>query len=178
MRHSPDTERFAARADSAAFWEAWVGAVLARAGLYTLHHPFTVGSEVGRSNESYAQSHDLDVFQFYPWAIDEGKPNPVQVEVKSSNALFTGAWDYPFPSVMVCSQSSFLKKWPGASKTGRDFLFVSRVTGNILWLPVHSPVTVGHETFDAKRGEAYKTVHAAKSDLRDLHAFTEYVRGN
>ncbi len=166
----PD-QTFAGRADRAAFWEAWVGAVLSRAGLYTLHHPFTLTSETGKSNADYAHSFDLDVW------VEPQNELSTEVEVKSLNLTFNNSLNYPYESLMVCSQSSWLKKWPGKDKVQRDFLFVSRATGAIVWLPVGSPVTMGHETVDSKRGETYKTVQAKSSDLKELCDFVEMVRG-
>ncbi len=167
---TPD-HTFAGRADQACFWEAWVGAVLSRAGLHTLHEPFTVAAEVGRTRESYAQSIDL-------WVSTGDFEAGVPVEIKSRELKFSTAKDYPYGDILVCSQESWLRKWPGASATRRDFLFVSRITGNILWLPVSTPVTLGHETFDGKRGELHKNVKADKSSLRELSDFVEMVRGS
>ncbi len=158
------SDSFRGRADGAAYWEAWVAAVLSRAGLYTIHYPFEI------DGREHGQSCDLTV-------STDGRWSGVQVEVKSLNHTFCSSSDYRYDSVMVCSQNNFLRKWPGASKTGRDFLFVSRITGNIIWLPIDSPITVGHETFDSTRGESYKTVHAKKTDLRELCDFVEAVRG-
>lgn len=171
MRKSQESETFRGRADSACFWEAWVGAVLGRAGLYTIHHPLTVAADVGRTNDSYAETYDLDVSVGHPHKFGYH----AEVEVKSRNLSFTSSSDYPYESITLCSQASFLRKWRSAEKTHRDFLFISRVTGNIVWLPSDSPVTVGHETYDSKRGESYKTVHANKAHLRELSDFVEKV---
>ncbi len=165
------SDSFRGRADSAAYWEAWCGAVLSRANLHTHHYPFP-GGDFGSDGE-YGHTWDLNVSNTaYPW----GNQHPV--EVKSVNLTFTNASDYPCDSVIVCSQNSFLRKWPGSSSVGRDFLFVSRITGNIVWLPSASKISVGHETMDRSRGELYKTVHAKKSDLHDLSEFVEKVRGS
>ncbi len=99
------------------------------------------------------------------------------LEVKSVNLTFSTVKDYPFNDVLVCSQASFQKKWPGANKTGRDFLIVSRLTGSIVWLPSGSSVELGREVFDKSRSELYKVVQAKKSDLRELCDFTEVLRG-
>ena len=56
---------FASRANEAAFWEAWVGAVLSRCGLYTVHHPFTLAKHPGEV-ASYAHTWDLDVSRYEP----------------------------------------------------------------------------------------------------------------
>ncbi|MDD5374460.1 hypothetical protein [Acidithiobacillus sp.] len=161
------SDSFRGRADAAAYWEAWTGAVLSRAGLYTEHYPFHISE--GPGGIDYSQTWDLNVSK-------RGGPY-TEVEVKSVNLTFTSVQDYPMRDVMVCSQNSFLRKWPGKAAIGRDFLFVSRITGNIVWLPKHSPISVGHETYDRERGETYKTVHARKADLRDLSDFLEYIIG-
>ncbi len=162
------SDSFRGRADAAAYWEAWVGAVLARAGLYTEHFPFYIAD--GTGGMDYSQTWDLNV--------SSGKGPYTEVEVKSVNLEFTGVKDYPRHSVMVCSQNSFLRKWPGGSTIGRDFLFVSRITGNVVWLPKNSRISVGHETFDGSRNELYKTVHGRKEDLRNLYEFVEHCNGN
>jgi hypothetical protein len=174
-------EHFASRANEAAFWEAWVGAVLARSGLYTLHHPFTVAKsrlEVG----DYSHTYDLDVIS---WERDYGHQDyiayppiegSVAVEVKSKETFFTSPTDYPYKTVILCSQSSYLRKWPGTAATKRDFLFVSRPTGSILWVPTGSPVTMGNTTFDGKRGELYATVSVPKESLKPIGDFVGYVK--
>ena len=166
------SEGFRKRADSAAFYEAWVGAVLARAGLYTVHHPFTLAK--GKSElAKYSLTWDLDVSAVPP----KGDANCLSVEVKSSSNSFSSTSNYPHPSVLVCSQASFLKKWPGAEHTGRDFLHVSRPTGAILWLPKGTKVTMGIEVFDTSRGESYKAVTAEVKQLCELWQFVEHVHG-
>lgn len=160
---------FKERADSAAFYEAWVGAVLARAGLFTLHHPFTIAKDVTEV-PNYHQTWDLEVGQ---------SPLPedcVQVEVKSVNLTFLNTDTYPFEDLLICSLNSWDRKWPKSTKTMRDFLFVSRVTGTILWLPVGSPMHVG-ETYDAVRGQLYKTAQTKSEYLRPLSDFVVMVRG-
>ncbi len=166
------SESFARRADSACFYEAWVASVLARAGLWTIHHPFTLA----KSSESFAamgQSWDLDVSKNQPGPI-LSLPG-VSVEVKSLSNSFHNPSDYPYQSVLVCSQKSFIKKWPGRDRIGRDFLFASRDTGAILWLPKGSPVTLGNEVYDKGRGELYLTVTSDKSLLLGLSHFIEMV---
>lgn len=165
------SESFKKRADSAAFYEAWVGAVLARAGLYTVHHPFTIASD-HTSIATYGHTWDLDVSGLNP--LSES-PDSVQVEVKSLSQAFRNPSDYPFQEVLVCSQKSWLTKWPKALLTPRDFLYVSRETGSVLWLPRCSHVRLGVDVYDKSRNELYKAVQAKKTDLKDLAAFTEYV---
>lgn len=160
------SESFKKRADSAAFYEAWVGAVLSRAGLYTVHYPFTIATD-HTSIATYGHSWDLDV--------GGDLSSFITVDVKSLSQTFRTPTDYPFKEVIVCSQANFIKKWPGASHTGRDFLFVSRETGAILWLPIGSPVELGHEVHDKSRNELYKAVKADQYRLKDLTAFIEYV---
>lgn len=163
----PVSDSFRARADSACFFEAWVGSALARAGLYTLHHPFNI------DNQDHGMSHDLSVLTGPDFDLRD--PTWTTVEVKSVNVKFTTASTYPFSDILVCSQNSFLRKWPGSSKTKRDFLFVSRDTGNIVWLPVGSMVELGIEVMDGT--ELYRVVQAKKTDLRELSDFCEVIRG-
>ncbi len=101
--------------------------------------------------------------------------DPVQVEIKSLSLSFNGPSDYPFTSLLVCSQKNFLKKWPGWSKTGRDFLFVSTQTGAIVWLPRGTKVELGCEVLDKTRNELYKAVRAPRMNLRSLDEFVSHI---
>lgn len=157
---------FKARANEAAYWEAWVGAVLARAGLFTLHHPFKADGQ-----ENHALSWDLDVSAKSPDLLGTEK---VLVEVKSLNLTFNRPDDYPFPTVLVCSHNSWERKWPGSEKTMRDFLLVSRATGAIIWIPIGSPVKTVTIT-DTTRKETYKAKQTKIHYLMDLIDFVEYV---
>lgn len=167
------SESFRNRADSAAFYEAWVGAVLARAGLYTVHHPFTI-AQTREEAKSHGLSHDIDVSAFNPIGDDIHCTH--EVEVKSVSPSFTCSSDYPYEDILVCSQNSFLRKWPGKASTGRDFLFVSRPTGAIIWLPKDTKVTLGVEVFDKSRAELYKSVKTSKHQLLELDDFVEKVK--
>jgi len=166
------SKSFLDRADSAAFYEAWVGAVLARAGLYTVHQPF-----VADGGDYHGQSFDLVVVPYEPCASYYDVPSRATVECKSLSLTFYNTDTYPFDDVLVCSQNSWLRKWPGKDKTQRDFLLISRPTGSVVWLPVSSPVVLGVDVVDRTRGEAYKAVQAQKTSLRDLADFVEMVRG-
>lgn len=166
------SDSFKARADSASFYEAWVGSVLARAGLWTTHHPFTIAKSV-RDIPAYAHTWDLDVSAQDPF--DTVMAEGLGVEVKSVNLTFSSAKDYPFDSVLVCSQKSFLSKWPNSTTTQRDFLFVSRDTGSIVWLPEGTTVELGGDVYDDSRSELYKVVRAKRSSLRDLDEFVHKV---
>lgn len=168
---------FRKRADEAAFFEAWVGCVLARAGLYTLHHPF-----VADGGDYHAHTWDLDVSAYPPLTFDNvdvkrSSSSFRQVEVKSLSLTFTGPIDYPYNRPLVCSQNSWLKKWPGKHTTQRDFLFVSKTTGAIVWLPVGSPVELGCEVTDSTRGETYKVAKTWDQYLRPLQDFIEDING-
>jgi len=166
------SKSFLDRADSAAFYEAWVGAVLSRAGLYTLHHPF-----VADGGDYHGQSWDLDVHPSTPYGNYDGLIDwKVSVECKSLSLTFYNVDTYPFDEVLVCSQNSWLKKWPGKDTTQRDFLFISRPTGSILYLPRSSPVSLGVEVFDRSRSEAYKAVSTKKENLQELSDFIERVK--
>ena len=106
-----DLSHFASRANEAAFWEAWVGAVLARCGLYTLHHPFTVAKHMGEV-ANYFQSWDMDVVHG-PYFNEEGSIHgrTTRVEVKSKNEDFTSPEDYPYSTAIVCSATSHRRKY-------------------------------------------------------------------
>lgn len=163
------SESFRQRADSSAFFEAWVGAMLSRSGLTTVHHPFTLASETGNPLGFYAHTWDLDV------AVG---PNDVYtpVEVKSVNLAFTLPNDYPHLGVLVCSDASFRKKWPGKTKTQRDFLMVSRDTGGIIWLPKGTE-TVVKEQRDKTRNEVYACRAAHKGALKPFAEFIGHIKG-
>ncbi len=157
------SKSFQDRADSAAFYEAWVGAVLARKGLYTLHNPFEC------DGKDHSQSFDLEVgYERAQFDHDE----TLRVEVKSLNLTFTCPEDYPFPEVLLCSQSSFNKKWPGRDYTMRDFLLVSRKTGHIVWVPQMVQVS-SKEVHDNTRNETYQAMTVNQSALRSLTEFTD-----
>lgn len=167
MKDSAISESFKRRADSSSFWEAWCGSVLARNNLWTLHHPFTLASEIGVPLSFYASSWDLDV------SYDSGVYLPV--EVKSTNISFTSPRTYPHKGVLVCSDSSWTKKWGTQDVLKRDFLIVSRTTGDIVWVPKGAPCGVT-PVKDKTRNEKYlcRTTHA--SNLEPIQAFVDYVK--
>lgn len=171
------SSNFRERADSAAFFEAWVGAVLARAGLYTVHHPFTLAKDPD-DIATYAETWDLDVSADDPKDMADWSTGTrvYPVEVKSSNLTFHNVDTYPFDDLLVCSQNSWEKKWVKAARTMRDFLFVSRQTGAILWLPKGSGVTLGHDVYDRTRNQTYKAVRAESCSLLPLDAFVSWVK--
>lgn len=156
---------FRSRADSAAFWEAWVAAVLTRSGLYVTCMPWEI------DGKDHGQSYDLEVRGGDIISLIH------KVEVKSVNLTFHNTLDYPFENALVCSQSSFLKKWSGKDSVGRDFLIVSRVTGNVLWIPKGTKVELGVEVHDSTRNETYKAVQTSAKNLRELHEFVQKVKG-
>lgn len=160
------SESFKQRADGAAFYEAWVGAILSRSNLYSVHHPFTLAAETGNPLSFYAHSWDLDV----------SPDNKVflPVEVKSVNLKFCEPNDYPHMGVLVCSDASWQKKWGSRFVTQRDFLMVSRLTGGIVWLPKHTETGLTNIT-DKTRDESYMCRTAGKEDLRPLRDFVDYV---
>lgn len=171
------SQSFRDRADSAAFYEAWVGAVLSRAGLYTLHHPFQI------DGKDHSQSWDLDVSFSHPGTLHYDsrdvrslRSSSVPVEVKSLSLTFLNTDSYPFDHVLICSQSSWLRKWPGTGTVQRDFLLVSRPTGAIVWIPKGTPVTLGHPVHDKQRNETYKAVKTNKGYLRPLSDFVEAIK--
>ncbi len=163
------SESFRARADAAAFWEAWVGSVLSRMGLYTIHHPSDIDD-----TKDHSLTFDLEVDVQSPYTSNAGE----SLEVKGLNLDFgTTPQSYPFSTLLVCSQNNFQKKWPGSDSTGRDFLYASMFTGNILWLPKGTHVELGNYTLDKTRNELYKTAQAKRSDLRTLKEFVAHVKG-
>ncbi len=170
------SESFKQRADSSAFFEAWVGAKLSRGNLYTVHHPFTLSSETGNPLSFYAHTWDLDVSVHDPCHEDGVLPAVVlPVEVKSVNLKFTFPNDYPHLGILVCSDASWQKKWPGATAVQRDFLMVSRETGAIVWLPKGAPVIFKMQK-DPSRSEEYLCVATHKAELRSLSDFINYAQ--
>ncbi len=171
MNHHPAfgiDSSFRKRADSACFYEAWVGSVLARAGLCTIHQPFTIAKSRA-DMATYAHTWDLEVY-------DPESRYQTKVEVKSTNLKFDTPDSYPHETLLVCSEKSFLNKWPGQIATGRDFLFVSRLTGSILWLPAGT-ITHIETVGDRSRNEVYRAMAANKSKLKDLMSFIDKVYG-
>lgn len=168
------SSNFRDRADSAAFYEAWVGAVLSRAGLYTLHHPFTL-AETAEEVAEHAHTWDIEVGK----GVEDWDPSCWQgaalVEVKSVNLTFHNTESYPFEWLLVCSQASWERKWT-SDKTLRDFLFVSRPTGAILWLPTGTLVEMNHMVVDSTRNQTYKAVRTSSSNLRPLDEFVTKVK--
>ena len=161
------SESFKQRADSSAFYEAWVGAMLSRSNLFSVHHPFTLAAETGNPLSFYAHSWDLDV----------SATNKVflPLEVKSVNLKFTEPNDYPHLGVLVCSDASWQNKWPGVDVVSRDFLMVSRASGGIVWLPKGAPV-IRKVIKDPTRGEEYLCVASHKAELRRFNEFVNYVK--
>ncbi len=166
--HRTVSQSFRDRADSAAFYEAWVGAVLARTGLFTVHQPFLI------DGKDHGESWDLDVLNYDPIRIlpDGGLINR-RVEVKSLSVSFENVRQYPYETVLVCSQNSWLRKWPAKDTVQRDFLLVSKPTGCICWIPAGSPVELGVLVTDKSRNETYKAVQTNKGLLRPLQDFVE-----
>lgn len=162
---TPKNFSFHNRADIGAFWEAWVGAVLARAGLFTIHYPFIV------DGKDHSTTWDLEVLDGHPAYCTK----PTTVEVKSRDVLFTCPEDYPFEAVNVCSLNSFQAKWPGSDKLGRDFLLVSQRTGAVLWLPEGSRIEVS-EAWDGEQQRQFKIVQCPDTALRTLADFVEKVK--
>lgn len=158
---------FKKRANEAAFWEAWVGAVLARAGLWTLHHPFAADG-----GDSHGLTWDLDVSTH---GDTSGQAPWLPVECKSLSLTFTTEDDYPFDNVLICSANSWNRKWPGHTTSQRDFLLISRETGGILWIPVGAQAKVVKVT-DSTRNETYKAMQTTRDALRPLIDFVDHVK--
>jgi hypothetical protein len=167
---------FRERADSACFFEAWVGSCLSREGITTIHHPFTLASETGRPLSAYATSWDLTAKFIYegPDAKVGGARDSVRMEVKSSKMSFTHAHNFPTEKVLVCSKKNWdAKGWENI--TVRPFVYVSRVTGKIVWLPPGNPVITSIVT-DRTRGETYDCVCVRKDRLRDFADLVRWIK--
>lgn len=174
---APDSVRmpsksFQDRVDSAAYYEAWAATVLCRAGLCVLHYPFDI-----RANEDKDLTEpDLivarDIYNCEGYELC----GPTEVEVKSLSLTFNNTDSYPFDDVLICSQSSFLRKWPGRDYICRDFLLVSKPTGAIIWVPAMTKVTLGKEVHDKARNETYKAVYTSRDNLRPLADFVDMVK--
>lgn len=165
---------FAERANEAAFWEAWVGAILTRSGLYVVQHPFNLARE-DQEVSDFAHSWDLDVATTNPCDFGDEDGVTVPVEVKSVNKTFETPESWPMPELIVCSFASHYRKWPGTDRTQRDFLFASRYTGAIVWLPRGTKLTISEVT-DPDRDETYRVVRASRDDLRALDVFAQSVK--
>lgn len=158
----PVSASFLRRANEAAFWEAWVGAVLARAGFYTTHPPFYADGRPGDNGDLL---------------VSQGNGTHT-VEVKSKKVHFMGPDTFPkYGDVLLCSQNSWLRKWPGMDKTPVVFLLVSSVTGGIVYIPRGTPVAMGKEVVDRSRGTLNKYVVCHRDNLRPLQDFVELVHG-
>lgn len=166
------SESFKQRLHEAALWEAWVAATLTRAGLYVLNYPCSVDDKKDLTDPDLVVAVELEHLD------GPGKDaRAIDVEVKGLGLTFLDPETYPFAELLVCSRSSFMRKWPKTNKTGRDFLYVSRPTGSIVWLPVGTQVTFS-ETFDQERGELYKTAKTPSSNLRPVIDFVEMIKSN
>lgn len=163
------TKSFSDRAGPAAFGEAWVGAVLSRAGLYTMHHPFEIQ---GLETTLEVDLHKPDL----ECATDSHFSKPYPLEIKTLGVTFFNTDSYPFERVLVCSQNSFLRKWPGKDYLVRDFMLVSKETGAIIWIPAMTKVRMGVEVYDSTRNETYKSTSVSRDDLRPLADFVEMVK--
>jgi hypothetical protein len=168
------SESFRNRADSAAFWEAWVGACLTRGGLYVVLQPWEI------DGKDHSQNYDLAVYRDKYRILKLGEPSHIlEVEVKSLSLEFNNPDDYPYDEVLVCSKNSFDRK------AGRhnlynlytDFFLVSVETGSILWLPEGTEIGTKVVT-DRERDETYQSVTCRKKDLRYLSDFIEKVKNS
>ncbi len=185
---------FSGRLSQGAFWEAWVGAVLSRCGLTTVHHPAVIGGE-----RDHSLSHDLTIFNNLGTFASEScltrkrfregmkrggsaedaspsVPGTTELEVKSSSLTFTSPNDYPMPTALVCAQDSWMNKWPGKETVQRDFLLVSRVTGHLVWVPKGTLVQMNHPVHDRNRNYSYKCVVVDKEQLRPFKDFVKHVK--
>lgn len=164
------SQSFLARADEAAFWEAYVGALLKRNGLYVIQEPMDLG-----------EFHDPEKSTCFDLHVS---PNAsldpsFGVEVKSRRTYFSSVSDLAQKTkggLTLCSQSWFLKNWPGYDCTGRDFLLVSAPTGCILWAPMGTQVTLGVEVTDYDRNEVYRVATIDPCGLLPLDAFVAMAK--
>lgn len=159
------SQSFKDRADNACFFEAWVATKLARSGLYCTHLPMHLGEY---QDPSKGTSHDLDVSLVPDGTI-------INVEVKSRKVCFNTPADYPYPTVNVCSENFFKKNWGQSDGAFRDFIIVSTITGECLWIPAGTPLRPV-DTVDRERGEKLRLMVCEKSSLCTLDDFIENVR--
>lgn len=169
------SQSFRGRADEAAFFEAYVAAMLTRNGLYVLCHPWAI------DGKDHGKTWDLDACSVGPKPVggmsvaDDGWPS-TRLEIKSIKTDFTGPSNYPYPQVLVCSFNSWQRKWPGTDHTSRDFMFVSRTTGQMVWLPKGSPVTITEIVDRERPGAVQKTMQSDKRNLQTFEAFCGYCK--
>lgn len=175
------SQSFRDRADGAAFFEAWVGMTLTRAGLWVILHPWTM------DGDDYGQSWDLDVMVAPTSSFKNERGAEVSTfaplnhnmfDVKSLSVSYGGVSDYPFNDVLVCSQSSYNRKFGHlkSSGLGGNFLLVSKVTGSIVWVPKGSPITMNNTVHDRGRNEVYQAVRTSKQYLRPLQDMVELLK--
>ncbi len=166
------SESFKARADGAAFWEAWVASVLTRGGLYVQCHPWTI------DGKDHSQDFDLTVGSHQDCGLEGGcyLTDAQYVEVKSLSLNFTGPEDYPKDEVLVCSQNSYIRKASGRGLYA-PFILCSTATGSLVYIPKGTEVTFGKEVHDRTRNELYKAVTVPKSALRPVQDFIELFHG-
>lgn len=161
---------FAGRLQRAAEAQSYVARLLNQKGFYTLLGPIGVSSSF-EEFEKYRQSCDIECYVHHPNISKEYTP----VEVKSGRLKFTGAYDYPYDRVLVCSTnagddkqnmvvSRFMRK---------AFVFVSD-TG-IACLPFMTKVVKG-EAFDGSRGHRYQAWWSQKSDLVEFEDFVKRLK--
>ena len=157
---------FLERADPAAYWEAWVSAVLTRMGLHVLHYPFVCDGKA-----EHATTWDLLVARdFDPVFVTP--INEVKLAVKGISLTFNGPDDYPFDEVLVCSHSNFKAKWGPRDYLPRDFMLVSKITGSIVWVPAMTETGL-KVVKDPTRKNPHKSVTVHKENLRTLPEFVE-----
>jgi hypothetical protein len=160
------SESFKSRADTAAFWEAWVAACLTRAELEVLLLPLTI-AKTDEEFQSY-QKRVGDILVGIP-----GHPKR-SVEVKSASRNFVTAKDVP-ERMLLCSDASHRRKTNAEHNTSyAHFLMVSTVTGAIIWVPKGTPTEVTVVT-DSSRNETYKCRTVARADVRELSDFVEHL---
>jgi hypothetical protein len=171
---------FGERLEVGAYWEAWAAAVMTRCGLHVVCHPAVVGGA-----RDHSVSHDLDVFDSDPLIYGNVEVNrsftgavkaSIQAEVKSNKFTFHSPDDYPYDTVLVCAQDSWMSKWPGKETVQRDFLLVSRVTGHLVWVPTGTKVTLGYPVHDRNRQYSYNCAVVNKEQLRPFQDFVAKVK--
>lgn len=163
----PFSKSFLSRVDEGAFWESFVATILCRNGLYVLHNPF----QLGECSDPIAAT-TCDLVVGYSPILDPSW----DVEVKSKKKSFSDPSDLWGEELLLCSQSWFLKNFPGYDSTGRDFLIVSAATQEILWVPYGTPVKLGVEVVDNQRGEVYKAVTVDPYAICTLPEFVNHVK--
>ncbi len=158
-----NSKSFLQRADSAAFWEAYVASKIAREGfnvtIMESHHGEYIKPEK-------LTSYDMEVH------ISPEMSLPI--EVKSRKYL---DMEVSKENIWVCNKKFFDRCWPGWDVIGRDFIFVNSRDSHMLWLPAGTPVGLGAE-HDRSRNETFEVVTVPTNTLKPFRDFIAFLKGH